>query len=49
MAREPAEDVLRRIGLQADEEEEIRKTAWRGLRRSKRARHRSTAREAAMI
>jgi ParB family chromosome partitioning protein len=38
MGREPAEDVLRRIGARADEDEEFRKVAWRGLRRSKRAR-----------
>jgi ParB family chromosome partitioning protein len=38
MAREPAEDVLRRIGVRTDEDEEFRKAAWRALRRSKRAR-----------
>ncbi len=38
MAREPAEEVLRRVGSRADEDEEIRKAALRGLRRSKRAR-----------
>ncbi len=38
MAREPAEDVLRRVGMSTVEDEELRKAAWRGLRRSKRAR-----------
>jgi ParB family chromosome partitioning protein len=38
MGREPAEDVLRGIGARTDEDEELRKAAWRGLRRSKRAR-----------
>ncbi len=42
MAREPAEEVLRRVGLRADEDEEFRKAAWRGLRRSKRARQKAT-------
>jgi ParB family chromosome partitioning protein len=37
MARQPAEEVLRTIG-QSAKEEELRKAAWRGLRRSKRAR-----------
>jgi ParB family chromosome partitioning protein len=43
MAREPAEEVLRRIGLDTSEDEEIRKAAWRGLRRSKRARRKAEA------
>jgi ParB family chromosome partitioning protein len=43
MAREPAEEVLRRVGLKADEDEEFRKAAWRGLRRSKRARQKADA------
>ena len=30
MAREPAEEVLRRVGLVTDEDEEFRKAAWRG-------------------
>jgi ParB family chromosome partitioning protein len=40
VAREPAEAVLRRIGLatEPEEDEELRKAAWRGLRRSRRAR-----------
>jgi ParB family chromosome partitioning protein len=40
VAREPAEAVLRRIGLATgpEEDEELRKAAWRGLRRSRRAR-----------
>jgi ParB family chromosome partitioning protein len=43
MGREPAEDVLRRVGMRADEDEEFRKAAWRGLRRSKRARQKVAA------
>jgi ParB family chromosome partitioning protein len=46
MAREPAEEALRRVGVPADEDEEIRKAAWRGLRRSKRARRQAPARKA---
>jgi ParB family chromosome partitioning protein len=46
MGREPAEDVIRRIGTRGDEDEEFRKAAWRGLRRSKRARQKATARQA---
>jgi ParB family chromosome partitioning protein len=38
MGREAAEDVLRRLGMRTDEDEELRKAAWRGIRRSKRAR-----------
>ena len=38
MAREPAEDVLRRVGADATDDEGLRKAAWRCLRRSKRAR-----------
>ena len=38
MAVEPAEAVLREVGLDAKEDEEIRKAAWRSIRRSKRAR-----------
>ena len=44
IAEEPAEAVLRRIGLapgpesKSQEEDELRKAAWRGLRRSKRSR-----------
>ena len=33
--------MLRRIGTAADEDEELRKAAWRGLRRSKRARRKA--------
>jgi ParB family chromosome partitioning protein len=43
MGRAPAEDVLRRVGLRAEEDEEFRKAAWRGLRRSKRARQKGAA------
>ena len=43
MAREPAEEVLRRVGLRTDEDEEFRKAVWRGLRRSKRARQKAAA------
>jgi len=42
MAREPAEEILRRVGLRTDEDEEFRKAAWRGLRRSKRARQKAS-------
>ncbi len=49
MAREPAEDVLRRVGMSTDEDEEFRKAAWRGLRRSKRARQKAAARKAEVI
>ena len=38
MALEPAEAVLREVGSDEKEDEEIRKAAWRSLRRSKRAR-----------
>ncbi|WP_165067092.1 HEAT repeat domain-containing protein [Paludisphaera rhizosphaerae] len=38
LATEPAEDVLRKIGLDEREEEDLRKAAWRGLRKSKRLR-----------
>jgi ParB family chromosome partitioning protein len=38
MGRGPAEEVLRRVGAAADEDEELRKAAWRALRRSKRVR-----------
>jgi ParB family chromosome partitioning protein len=41
MAVEPAEAVLRKVGADAKEDEEIRKAAWRSLRRSKRAREKS--------
>jgi ParB family chromosome partitioning protein len=40
LACEPAEDRLRQIGTAEGEEEELRKAAWRALRRSKRARGR---------
>jgi ParB family chromosome partitioning protein len=43
LAREPVEEKLRQIGLAEGEEEEIRKAAWRALRRSKRARQREKA------
>jgi ParB family chromosome partitioning protein len=41
MALELAEAVLRKVGADAKEDEEIRKAAWRSLRRSKRAREKS--------
>lgn len=41
MALEPAEVVLRKVGADAKEDEEIRKAAWRSLRRSRRAREKS--------
>jgi ParB family chromosome partitioning protein len=41
MARGPAEDVLRRIGLNAEIDEELRKAAWRALRRSVRMRRKA--------
>jgi ParB family chromosome partitioning protein len=40
MAAEPAEKVLVEIGATKDDDKEIRKAAWRALRRSKRARKR---------
>ncbi len=41
MAAEPAEAVLVEIGTAKDDEKELRKAAWRALRRSKRARKRA--------
>ncbi len=43
MATEPAEAVLVEIGTAKDDEKELRKAAWRALRRSKRARARGAA------
>ena len=43
MAREDAEAVLRRVGGDESEEDEIRKAAWRALRRSRRSRSQATA------
>jgi ParB family chromosome partitioning protein len=40
MALEPAEAVLVEIGTAKDDDKELRKAAWRALRRSKRARKR---------
>ena len=40
MAVEPAEAVLVEIGTAKDDDKELRKAAWRALRRSKRARKR---------
>jgi ParB family chromosome partitioning protein len=40
MAAEPAEAVLVEIGTAKDDDKELRKAAWRALRRSKRARKR---------
>jgi ParB family chromosome partitioning protein len=37
IATDPADAVLRKIGLDDREDEDLRKAAWRGLRRSKRA------------
>ena len=47
MASEPAEAELVEIGKATENPEELRKAAWRGLRRSKRARQRKTATEVA--
>jgi ParB family chromosome partitioning protein len=46
-ASEAAEAELRRVGQSLENPEELRKAAWRGLRRSKRARQRAAATEAA--
>jgi ParB family chromosome partitioning protein len=46
-ATEPAEAELVRIGQTLDQPEELRKAAWRGLRRSKRARKKAAQRAAA--
>ncbi|MFO0822138.1 MAG: hypothetical protein U0792_03295 [Gemmataceae bacterium] len=43
MAAETAEAVLVEIGTAKDDDKEIRKAAWRALRRSKRARKRGAA------
>ncbi|MBP3954560.1 HEAT repeat domain-containing protein [Gemmata sp. G18] len=43
MATETAEKVLVEIGTAKDDEKELRKAAWRALRRSKRARARGAA------
>lgn len=43
MAIEPAEAVLVEIGTSKDEDKELKKAAWRALRRSKRARKRGAA------
>lgn len=43
MAAEPAEAVLVEIGTAKDDDKELRKAAWRALRRSKRARKRGAA------
>ena len=40
MATEPAEAILVEIGTAKDDDKELRKAAWRALRRSKRARKR---------
>ena len=40
MAAEPAEAILVEIGTAKDDDKELRKAAWRALRRSKRARKR---------
>ena len=49
MARGPAEDVLRRIGLNAEIDEELRKAAWRALRRSGRMRRKAGAAKAEVM
>jgi ParB family chromosome partitioning protein len=49
IGREPAEDVLRRVGARADEDEDFRKAAWRGLRRSKRVRRKAQTPKAEVI
>jgi len=46
MAFEPAEAVLIEIGIAKDDDKEIRKAAWRALRRSKRARKKAAAKPA---
>ena len=43
MASEAAEAVLVEVGTAKDDEKEVRKAAWRALRRSKRARKRGAA------
>ncbi len=43
LASEAAEQRLRQIGLAQEDDEELRKAAWRGLRRSKRSRRQGTA------
>jgi ParB family chromosome partitioning protein len=45
-ASEAAEAELVKIGTATDEPEELRKAAWRGLRRSKRARKKAAETEA---
>jgi ParB family chromosome partitioning protein len=40
-AREDAEELLRAIGRAGDDDEDLRKAAWRGLRRSMRARQKA--------
>jgi ParB family chromosome partitioning protein len=47
VASEAAEEKLVRIGQALDQPEELRKAAWRGLRRSKRARQRKAQTEKA--
>src|SRR5262249_47362738 len=42
-ASEAAEAELERVGRSLENSEELRKAAWRGLRRSKRARQRAAA------
>jgi ParB family chromosome partitioning protein len=39
MAAPPAEAVLVQVGAADGDDEDVRKAAWRALRRSKRARH----------
>jgi ParB family transcriptional regulator, chromosome partitioning protein len=43
LGREAAEDVLRKLGQAGEEDEELRKAAWRALRRSKRNRQKAAA------
>lgn len=45
LAAEPAEAILRRVGADAKEHDDLRRAAWRGLRRSKRARAKREPRE----
>jgi ParB family chromosome partitioning protein len=45
MADEAAEQELVKIGQAAEQPEELRKAAWRGLRRSKRARKKNGTRK----
>jgi ParB family chromosome partitioning protein len=47
VAGEDAEAQLEQVGRSLDNPEELRRAAWRGLRRSRRARRRAARTEAA--